>query len=251
MRVFSHRTFAVAVATYALFACQDAGAVVVITAYEQGGSTIFSSDGGTLDLSSWDPILTGTTDIAAIRPAHAQINLGGGIAVSNGTTAIVDMYKILASNLVSPGSFALTACDNCNAYKNADIGFGGMIGIGWAAYGFPNNMYTLLEVTSGYSSGELLGPIQSTYLGSSLASLNLKTGTYTWSWGSDTNADSIVLNVSDSPTQLTPVPGPLPILGIPTFFGFSRKLRKRIKLARGTSLNSSSLDGYSNEWYLY
>ena len=157
---------------------------------------------------------------------------------------MVDTYKILASNLVSPGSFALTACEFDCDYQNADIGFGGMIGIGWPYdAGFPNNSYTALNVTSGYSSGELLGPIQSTYLGSSLASLNLKTGTYTWSWGSDSNADSIVLNVSDSTTQLTPVPGPLPILGIPTFFGFSRKLRKRIKLARGTSLISSSLDG--------
>ena len=78
MRVFSQRTCAAAVATYALFACQDAEAVVVITAYEQGGSTIFSSDGGTLDLSSWDPVITGITDIAAIRPQYAHINLGGG-----------------------------------------------------------------------------------------------------------------------------------------------------------------------------
>lgn len=36
------------------------------------------------------------------------------------------------------------------------------------------------------------------------------------------------------------VPGPLPILGIAAAFGFSRKLRKRIKLYRGTSNISTS-----------
>jgi hypothetical protein len=36
------------------------------------------------------------------------------------------------------------------------------------------------------------------------------------------------------------VPGPLPILGIAAAFGFSRKLRKRIKLHRGTGAVSTS-----------
>jgi hypothetical protein len=42
--------------------------------------------------------------------------------------------------------------------------------------------------------------------------------------------------------QLAPnsVPGPLPILGVAAAFGFSRKLRKRIKLQKGTSAVSTS-----------
>ena len=36
------------------------------------------------------------------------------------------------------------------------------------------------------------------------------------------------------------VPGPLPILGVAAAFGFSRKLRKRIKLQKGTSAVSTS-----------
>ena len=36
------------------------------------------------------------------------------------------------------------------------------------------------------------------------------------------------------------VPGPLPILGLVVAFGFSRKLRKRIKLQKGTSAVSTS-----------
>ena len=38
------------------------------------------------------------------------------------------------------------------------------------------------------------------------------------------------------------VPGPLPILGLAAAFGFSRKLRKRIKLHKGTSDISASTD---------
>ena len=38
----------------------------------------------------------------------------------------------------------------------------------------------------------------------------------------------------------TSVPGPLPILGLAAAFGFSRKLRKRIKLHKGTSAVSTS-----------
>ena len=36
------------------------------------------------------------------------------------------------------------------------------------------------------------------------------------------------------------VPGPLPVLGVAAAFGFSRKLRKRIKLHKGTSAVSTS-----------
>ena len=44
---------------------------------------------------------------------------------------------------------------------------------------------------------------------------------------------------STTSTTSTSVPGPLPILGLAAAFGFSRKLRKRIKLHRGTSAVST------------
>ena len=43
-----------------------------------------------------------------------------------------------------------------------------------------------------------------------------------------------------APPGLTSVPGPLPILGLGAAFGFSRKLRRRIKLHKGTSDISAS-----------
>ena len=50
--------------------------------------------------------------------------------------------------------------------------------------------------------------------------------------------DGIVNSSSVSP--VANVPGPLPILGVAAAFGFSRKLRKRIKLHKGTSDISTS-----------
>ena len=46
--------------------------------------------------------------------------------------------------------------------------------------------------------------------------------------------------VVDSSTGSASVPGPLPILGLAAAFGFSRKLRKRIKLHKDTSAVSTS-----------
>jgi hypothetical protein len=49
------------------------------------------------------------------------------------------------------------------------------------------------------------------------------------SWDLDPNTGTIMA-ISNTYTQLQQeVPGPLPILGIGAAFGFSRKLRKRIK----------------------
>ena len=46
--------------------------------------------------------------------------------------------------------------------------------------------------------------------------------------------------IPSSAPATSSVPGPLPILGLAAAFGFSRKLRKRIKLHRGTSAVSTS-----------
>jgi hypothetical protein len=46
-------------------------------------------------------------------------------------------------------------------------------------------------------------------------------------------SDTISVQVNASRGSAS-VPGPLPILGLAAAFGFSRKLRKRIKLHKGT-----------------
>ena len=59
-----------------------------------------------------------------------------------------------------------------------------------------------------------------------------------WDSCSFTGADlAFKANIADAPSN---VPGPLPVLGLAAAFGFSRKLRKRIKLHKGTSDISTS-----------
>jgi hypothetical protein len=52
---------------------------------------------------------------------------------------------------------------------------------------------------------------------------------------SNSTPDATYTFVEATPFQATPVPGPLPILGAAAAFGFSRKLRKRIKINNGSS----------------
>ena len=81
----------------------------------------------------------------------------------------------------------------------------------------------------------------STYVGQTFTSLGLTPRSYTWSWGSGGTADSITMQIGNSAAPgPASVPGPLPILGLAAAFGFSRKLRKRIKLHKGTSDISTS-----------
>ena len=61
---------------------------------------------------------------------------------------------------------------------------------------------------------------------------------FTSPWDTFTGND-LAFKVNTAPATSS-VPGPLPILGVAAAFGFSRKLRKRIKLHRGTSAVSSS-----------
>jgi hypothetical protein len=88
----------------------------------------------------------------------------------------------------------------------------------------------------------ILGPFYgfSTFLAPLSLNLNVRSVAYpretqTWNIGG---------NFSRTWAQATPipanVPGPLPILGLAAAFGFSRKLRKRIKLHKDTSAVSTS-----------
>ena len=71
----------------------------------------------------------------------------------------------------------------------------------------------------------------SVYDGKTLASLGLTSGTYSWTWGSGVNDDSLTVNIA----SVAAVPGPLPILGLPAVLFYSRKLKKRIKARRESS----------------
>jgi len=87
-----------------------------------------------------------------------------------------------------------------------------------------------MVVPSGYASGDPLS-FEMIFNSTDLATLGATPGVYDWTWGTGTpNADFFRLCVgSPCPTSTTSVPGPLPLLGVGAAFGFSRKLRTRIK----------------------
>ena len=94
-------------------------------------------------------------------------------------------------------------------------------------------------IDSTYISGTSIFS-SSTFTGITLASLGMPNsgtlGTWTLVDSGDPSyiGDTISVQVNASRSSAS-VPGPLPILGVAAAFGFSRKLRKRIKLHRGTS----------------
>ena len=73
-----------------------------------------------------------------------------------------------------------------------------------------------------------------TFSGQSLSSLGLIPGSYTWTWGDNPTSDQTFQ------LDIEPVPAPLPALGAATAFGWSRRLRRRIRGATGALALSAS-----------
>jgi len=71
----------------------------------------------------------------------------------------------------------------------------------------------------------------STFTSNTIASLGLVPGIYTWTWGASED-QKLTINVE--------APGPLPALGAATAFGWSRRLRRRIRGATDASALSAS-----------
>jgi MYXO-CTERM domain-containing protein len=51
-------------------------------------------------------------------------------------------------------------------------------------------------------------------------------------WSIDLGSNTILDAIQNNYTQTTETPGPLPLLGAGAAFGFSRRIRSRIKRAR-------------------
>lgn len=139
---------------------------------------------------------------------------GAGVCV--GATTQVSIFGGLS--FVGPASFGT------GDSSFADIILGDFGGIrGEVLGGSPAGVI----VADTYTSGATLSGT-SIFTGQTFASLGLTPGTYTWTWGVD-NPDSYTLNIG---TNSTPVPGPLPIIGVAAAFNYSRKLKKRIRAAK-------------------
>jgi PEP-CTERM motif len=96
----------------------------------------------------------------------------------------------------------------------ASIGSGGFIVAGHASgqkYGVWAGLQAVL-VPAGYISGSDLGASTATWYNATLHSLGLTPGTYTWTWGSHTTADSLTIQIDNAipePASLTLLAGAL------------------------------------------
>ena len=71
-----------------------------------------------------------------------------------------------------------------------------------------------LYVPEGYESGSQLGVSTATFEGATLAGLGATPGTYTWTWGEGTTADSFIVNIGLAPAAAVPAPAALGLLGL-------------------------------------
>lgn len=95
-----------------------------------------------------------------------------------------------------PGHGTLSAPTSCIAGRSSTAeGFGA----GGDRFGASQAGEPVIIVPDGYTSGEDLSSSM-TYIGETLESLKLNVGTYVWTWGSDENADSLILNIVLEPS---------------------------------------------------
>jgi hypothetical protein len=196
-----------------------ANAAVVVTASEVGKDVVFTG-GGSLNIS----------DLVASLSSFfidGYVNSGLGIYQGAGAGGDFSTPATIYTNVtfVGPTSFG------AGGEFIADSVFGDFGGI--RGRDFPGVL-----VSDSYISGEPLSGT-SIFSNQTFASMGLTPGSYIWTWGT-TNADSYQLNIGAVSNPVPAVPSPLPFFGAAAAFGYSRKLRKRIK---GSTLQAADSIG--------
>ena len=153
-----------------LFLTLPAQAAVIITAVESGGDVIFSTDGGTLDLTGLsfvktDNNLTGDR----VKPSNGDL-------LFTALDEDVDVYEGISGPL-SFGSGLQTDADSVSGDSFLMSSFSGAPRVG---------------VGTGFVSGGTVGAASMTFNGATLASLGITPGTYEWTWA----GDSVTLNAT-------------------------------------------------------
>lgn len=199
---------AASVALFSGLSAQPARAFVQITLTEtSSGVNAAITGSANLDgLTLVDRVGLGGTFIGGSSPGQTDYITVAGAA---------DSYL----GLVGPLSFGagLGTTTPAGGIPLSGGGFALSLGILSGGFPLPNAQ---LALPSGYSSGDPLNASAS-WDGETLATLGLTPGSFEWTWGTGPNQR---VNLS-----IVPVPAPLPIFGAAAAFGYSRKLRKRIK----------------------
>ena len=168
------------------------------------GNDVVMSGSGTLNLAALAGPITDPSPGVFVYPTLSSFLLG--------ESAGIDAYS---GDIVFPSQFG-------SGTGAQGDGSGDQFGPVQSLFGFGPEIW----VPAGYQSGAPLNA-SAVFEGETLASLGATPGLYVWSWGSGTDADSIKLDVKQSP-----VPGPLPWLGAVATLGWSRRLRRQCLQAR-------------------
>jgi PKD repeat protein len=171
----------------------SAQAEVVLYAVETADRGVVISGGGSLNLDAWAPERQNTSATPSIAPETAGVIVGGAAGAGFG----VDQVQS-PSDYNGPPSFGGGTGMNAVQARGEDLPFG--------INGDPSDPSLL--VPPGYVSGDpLVG--QATYNGETFESLGMTEGTYEWTWGSDSTADSFTLIVgAESIGDLPPIADP-------------------------------------------
>ncbi len=203
-----------------LFTPPASNAAVVVTANEVGGDVVFSG-GGSLNLSDLSivPDLFGNPVLfcgvnGALWPSRGIYNGGG-------TGFCTNSFLYVGASFVGPSSFG-PGPGQINVASQTTGDFAAIYRV------FQGGILAPASYTSGSS---FFGT--STYLSETFSSLDLTPGTYDWVWGT-ANPDSYRLIIGNSTGNISNVPGPLPLFGVAAAFGWSRRLRSRLRRSTPT-----------------
>jgi hypothetical protein len=162
--------------TFAGFATSAQGEVI-INAVEMDGDVVFTTEDGSLNSKAWD--IQGDD-----QPRGGRLDPGDRILLGLGSPqVIVDEYfdplSFTGPENFGTGTFAFFA----------DAGTGDVFGLDFGPA-------KILLVPDEYVSGDPLDG-SSTYVGETFASIGMKEGSYTWTWGFGDTLDSLTLNIGD------------------------------------------------------
>jgi hypothetical protein len=169
----------------ALLMTSGVQASVLITVIQSGGNVVFSSAGGTLDMTGLAVSLDNFCCLGGFsQPTSPEVYIG--------TNQALDDYN----GATGPGSIS-----GVFNPKTADANTGVDV------YGGGGNS---IVVPDDYVSGALLSAASSTYLGESFASMNLNPGIYVWTLPS---SDTLTVNIVPIPAAVWLFGSALGLLG--------------------------------------
>jgi hypothetical protein len=152
--------------------CSSARATYIAT-FNEIGTDVVATGSGSLDITVFGGLPGNFSGGAVENPSFGLLILG----TTSPPGALFDGYS---GGISGPTSFG------SGGGVNAKLGGGSMVGI--------NGNFGVLFVPKGYVSGASLTSTD-TWSNASFASLGMTPGTYTWTWGTGMNADSLILQI--------------------------------------------------------